>query len=462
MTPVVESWTAKRRALLADELGTIQKVDESLKIALAFPNSYFIGMSNLGFHTAYQAFNQHSHTKAERVFYEKNTRPCTLETNRTLRAFHAIGFTVSFELDYDHILEMLDCSKIARLNTQRQERDPLIFAGGFVTFFNYKPLIPIMDFIVVGEAEEVFSPLAEILLRFAEGECEKQETLQALSRCAGVFVPEYNNKVTTQYVEDLNKYETVSRIVTPHTEFKNMYLIELARGCFHSCKFCVSGNVYAKTRVRDVSQIIKSIAHGQEITNRFGFIASAPSDYPAIDTLLEFLEEQEVFFSFSSLRVTSITKVLLEKLAKSGQRTLTLAPESGSERLRFAIGKDIPDETFMRVVLWAKAVGYKNVKLYMMIGLPEETENDILLLTHFVRDVAKMLPVRVSITPFIPKPRTPFAQYSIDSKAALKKKVSTIRKKCSRTSRIRIQCDSLIQAAKQALYAKGDEELLVG
>ena len=454
-------WIAKRKELLEKETGTINKVDLSVKLVLCFPNSYFIGMSNLGFHSAYAAFNEHPEVRAERAFYENSEEPVCLESGRALNAYNVIGFSVSFELDFENIAHIL---KIARINPNRQMRaknDPLIFVGGFTTFFNIKPLYPIVDFALTGESETVFPLISEALVEYHNSVLmTKFDFLKKISGISGVFVPGLSKQYKPLILEDLNPYDTCSKIVSSETEFKDMFLVELARGCFHACNFCVSGHVYSKPRVRTIDNILRMCEEGAKVTDRFGFIAAAPSDYPALDELCDYFEERRSFISFSSLRATSVSKRLLQFLFMKGQKSITLAPESGSEKLRYAVNKKISDNVFFEVVNNAAKTGFFKLKLYMMIGLPEETNEDLEKTVIFLEKIAKILPVAVSLTPFVPKPCTPFAEYEIVDKKILKNKIMFLRKALRLNKRIALRFDGVATAHKQAKFAKGDESLL--
>lgn len=459
---MAEYWIDKRRDLLSSEKGTIQKVDIALRIALCYPNSYYVGMSNLGFHTAYRYFNLPENSKAERAFYEGGHKPLTVETGRALNDFHAIGFSSSFELDYENILRMLFLSKIPLWRTERFSSHPLVFLGGFTTFFNYAPLRPFVDFTFVGESELLFALVTDVLVRYAKKQFSREDALRALSLIEGVDVSDYTDSVSAQTVPSIDTVDTSSCIVTPHTEFSDTFLIELARGCYHGCKFCVSGHVYSSVRVRNISIVKAMCERAFAYTKRIGFIASAPSDYPYMPELIDYIEAMGIDATFSSLRASSIDERLLRLFARHRKKTLTLAPETGSERLRECIGKRIANNTFYDVVQNAKKHGFQRIKLYIMIGLPGEEAVDRQATVSFINQIARILPLRISISPFIPKPKTPFAEYSLLAKKELKEHMLFYKKMVLSTKRsIRLQFDGIPLAEKQAFYAKGDESTLV-
>ncbi len=458
---MAEYWTNRRAYLLSHEKGAIQKIDDAVRIALCFPNSYYVGMSNLGFQSAYWHFNLPENVKAERAFSEENEKPLTLETGRALDAFTAVAFSISFELDYVNVLHMLASSKIPLAREARRDHHPLVFAGGFITQFNYQPLIPFVDFILVGECEDLFLSVTSELVRYTTTRATtKQEFLKRLSMIEGVFVPAYPKDVVP-LVANIDECETVSHVVTPFSEFKDMFLIELSRGCFHACNYCVSAYVYNKVRARNVDDVIASCKKGLALTSKIGFIASAPSDYPEIEALCAFLEKENVRVSFSSLRANTITRPLIKLLVRSGQRILTLAPETGSEVLRKNMNKNIRDDVFFTVAGMAKEEGIRKIKLYMMIGLPGETEDDITMNISFIKKMAEILPTRVSVTPFIPKPKTPFEECSIASKSVLREKIRAMRTHLKKMKKVTIAFDGVKTAERQAAFAKGDRTLLL-
>jgi radical SAM superfamily enzyme YgiQ (UPF0313 family) len=454
----VEYWTAKRADYLSAEKGTINKVDVDLTVALCFPNSYYVGMSNLGLHTLYRYINQQDNIKAERAFFDRDTRPETIETGRSLQDFSCVGFSVSYELDYENLLSMLRLSKIPLLSSERTERHPLVFAGGFVTFFNGRPLFPFVDFLFLGECESTIQNVLDLLVSYPRT-LSKKELLETLSHIDGVYVPGISTQYVPLIMPDINLYETHSSIITPFTEFKNMNLVEIARGCFHSCRFCVSGHVYKTTRVRTAQSVIAACEDGLRYTNKVGMIAGAPSDYPHLKEILEYIEKQGIEISFSSLRASSISDELLDVLARQGKESLTLAPETGSEELRASISKLIANKVFIDIAHRAKKKNFKKLKLYIMIGLPGESDQNCVETVDFIKVMSQILPVRVSMTPFIPKPGTPFQDHILIEKALLKERIRFFRKHLIGKN-ISLQFDGVRTAEKQALFAKGDERLL--
>lgn len=451
------------RFLVQNEIGTIKKGAPKIRVALIYPNSYWVGMSNLGLHTIYHELNRRRDTGCERVFFSPRSRKphLSIETQRPISKFDCLAISCSFELDYLNILKMLHLAKIPIRSKERPGRFPLIMAGGVFTFFNFRPLANFVDFFVVGEAEEAIHEVMDVISSLfpVTSYQKKQKLLQNLAGVDGVYVPGISQKVKARRI-DVNRYDTVSRILSPYTEFKNMYLIELSRGCNRGCKFCLTGSVYGRMRTRDLQRILRAADEGLRHTKRIGLVAAAVSDYPQIDELCQRLSAKGARLSVSSLRPDSLSSALLESLVQSGQRTITIAPEVGSEKLRFFLNKSITDDQVLDAISRARDRGMKRAKLYFMIGLPTETSKDISSLIDLIKRVARILPVKCSITPFIPKPKTPFGDYEIEDKRSLKAKLYEIRGKLKRCPRVSIISESLNRSLLQARLAKGDEKVL--
>lgn len=449
--------------LIRGEIGTVKKRAPKIKVALIYPNSYWVGMSNLGLHTIYHELNRREDSGCERAFFSPSPRkpPLSLESQRPLSRFDVLAISCSFELDYPNVLQMIRQARVPLFSRERAGGYPLIMAGGCFTFFNFRPLANFVDWFVVGEAEEVIHEVMDVInIHFPVTTYrKKRKLLEELAEIEGVWVPGVSRDVRIRRI-DVNRHETVSRIISPYTEFRNMYLVELARGCDRGCKFCLTGCVYGRMRTRGLSMILESCRIGLKYTRRIGLVAAAASDYPGIDELCQRLQEMDAKISTSSLRPDSLTPALLDVLNRSGQRTFTIAPEAGSQRLRYFINKRITDDQILSAISRARQRGMKRVKLYFMIGLPTETNDDILSLIELVKKVGRILPAKCSITPFIPKPKTPFGGFEMEAKSSLKAKLGEIRGKLKRYPQISIISESLSRSFLQAKLAKGDESSL--
>lgn len=454
-----------------------------INVALVYPNTYHMGMSNLGFHSIYYQINSRDDALCHRAFMPKSTGNTndiyTLEGDKPLNEYDIVGFSISFELDYINIIKILESAHISVFSQNRNR--PLIMAGGPAATFNPEPLSPFVDFFVIGEGEEVIHEILEEYKRFQSR--DKQEILEALSQIKGVYVPAFykitydkqgkvldiknddfvSSSVSKRWVRDLNKYNTESVILTPYTEFKDMFLIEVSRGCGRNCRFCMAGYCYRAPRYRTLDKVLERAEFGSKYKDKIGLVGAAISDYPYIDQLAEKLIEMNIKFSVSSLRADTLREPLMNGLAFSGHKTLTIAPEAGSEKLRKVINKGITDEDVINSVKLAHNFGVNNVKLYYIIGLPEETEDDLKEMVHFLTFLKeymkgignKLGTMTVSVNPFIPKPFTPFQWLGMEPVKLVNDKINFLQSRL-RPMGIKVIFESPRLSEIQSALARGD------
>src|SRR4029453_17738652 len=357
-------WKLKRKAqaALAQEQGTVRKDwGGRISVALVYPNTYAVGMSNLGFQTIYRHLNAIPDVVCERVFLpdpedldemrRTGAAPFSLESLRPLTDFHMIGFSVTYEGDYINVLRILTMAGIPLRAAARRAHDPLVLMGGVGASSNPEPIAPFMDFVVVGEGEEL---VVELIAAYRDGYRERESFLDSLVALEGVYVPERHEVVhgadgtvagvrprdgapaivTKRRLRNVNAFATVAAIKTPHAEYGHMALLEVGKGCGRGCRFCLEGQVYRPVRHRSVDtlrDIVVEMARNGE--KRVGLVGACVSDYPWIGDLLKIVEENGLELSISSLRADSLTPELVAALARGGHRTLTMAPEAGTERL---------------------------------------------------------------------------------------------------------------------------------
>lgn len=451
-----------RLDILHAEKGTIIKEGAKLNVALVFPNTYRVGNVNLGFQTAYKNLNKEENISCERAFLG-GEEPITVEQGRRLADFPVIIFSASFEVDYLNILKILSDAKIPLFRSERTENHPLIILGGGITYFNFRPLLPFADLICLGEGEGLFPTIIENLLDSEkQGRIyDKTEVLRKFSEQEGFLVPGISVEERYKGLINVDDYETTSSAISKFGEFGDTFLVEISRGCIRGCKFCLSGHVFEKARFRSREKIMESVKRGLKLTDRIGFVSSMASDYPGIEDILDESIALGARIQVSSVHFLSVSKRLLRILASSGQKMITLAPESGSERLRKYLGKNISDMKILETCRSCKEVGLTKVKLYFMIGLPDEKDEDIEAICNLVRKISAILPVKVSISPFVPKPKTPWANMRFQEVPVLKKKMRKIRKKLMNLKRIRCHFESLKSAELQAELSRGDERSLL-
>jgi len=494
------SWSLKKKAqaLLADEQGTIRKDwGGKVTVALVYPNTYAVGMSNLGFQTIYWHLNQLPDVVCERVFLPEagdvqelvrtGEAPFSLESLRPLRDFDVVGFSVTYEGDYINVLRLLDLARIPLRTAERGARDPLILMGGVCAFSNPEPMAPFMDLVAVGEGEEL---VGDLVRAYSAHATDREAFLDAATAIAGIYVPErydvaYHPGATISAVlpragapavvakrrlQNVNDFETIALVRTPHAEYGHMALLEVGKGCGRGCRFCLEGQVYRPVRHRSPEALAATIAQLAKDSNRIGLVGACVSDYPWIGDLLKVVEDNGMELSISSLRADSLTEPLVASLARGGHRTLTVAPEAGTERLRRAIRKPITDEQLYTACDLVRRHGIPNLKCYFMIGQPTETTEDVEAIADLAQRMLEHLRVldpagrpfgrlTLSISSFVPKPWTPFQWAPFAGVDELSRKLEIIKRGVGRFPNVRVLHENPREAALQALLARGDRRV---
>lgn len=464
------TWQAVKEARqrLNGEHGAICKDwGGKIPIALIYPNSYYVGMSSLGFQTIYGILNSYDNIVCERVFWEpqrvKTETPISLESQRPLPDFDVLAFSISYELDYFNVVQVLKASGIPILAADRDESHPLVIAGGPCITANPMPLSPFFDCFAIGEGETILPGFVDTLAEGIEG--KKDELLKKLAGMPGVYVPAFydGNPIKRQWLKDLDSVATTSVILTPDTEFANMYLIEIARGCGWGCRFCLAGFQFRPFRFRPLDSLLAQAEKGLEYTNRIGLLAAAVSDHPEIGELAYRLHRMDAEISVSSLRVRPFSQALLKALAQSGAQTVTLAPEAGSERLRRIINKCVTESDIIEAVDKIAKQGIRQVKLYFMIGLPTETDADIdeiikLTLALKERIEGTMTRIAITVEPFVPKAGTPFQWLAMASGDELNDRANRIKNALAKSG-IEVRAESVGWSLVQGVLARGDAKL---
>lgn len=428
------------RARLADEQGTIVK-PAATRVALCYPSPYHVGMSSLGFQTIYRELNEHADCAAERAFLPEDTGAhraaragiSTVETQRPIADFSAIAFSVSYELELPGVLEMLELSGLPPRAAARHDAQPLVVCGGPLTFSNPVPLAPFADLVVMGEAEELTHELCEALLAGTP----KRELVERLGRRPGFWAPSLSPAPPRVTRADDDRLPARSQIVTPHTELRNMFLIEPERGCSRGCTYCVmrrttNGGMRTVAPER-VLELVPSWAR------RVGLVGAAVTDHPHIVELVRTLVDDGREVGISSLRADRLCArpELVSLLSRARARTLTTAADGASERLRKALDRRTTAAQLLRVAELARAAGFRQLKLYLMVGLPGETDDDLIELAQLAREISRILPLSFGCAPFVAKRNTPMDGAPYAGIAEVERKLAVLRARMGGKAEIR-------------------------
>ena len=490
--------TTKRYNTFAEsEIGAVKKKWQTrVRIALVYPNTYYVGMSNLGFHAVYQLLNDMEHVVCERAFLGENVGHShvqikTIESGRPLKDFDIIAFSVSFESDYPNILSVLEASGLPLFSNQRNSSHPLVISGGVAIFINPEPVAPFIDCFLIGEAEAILPAFMDHFdTNTLSVRSDRQTQLQQLANhVPGVYVPEfytqnYNNndqlvsfepvcdvphKIKRVFLKDISETPTCTAILSPFTAFKQTYLIETGRGCSHGCRFCTAGFIYRPPRRRPLSLIKTCLEHGCSLTDRIGLVGTATSDYHDIIQLCKEISADKARISFSSMRADAISPELITVLKNSKVKTATIAPDAGSQRMRNVINKGLTEEHILHAAEKLVEGNIPNLKLYFMTGLPTETSDDVDAVVMLCKKIKQKFldasrvnkrigTITVSLNPFIPKPFTPFQWASGDTLTLQKEKIKAIKDGLKKTANLRVHAESPRNAYIQSLISRGSRK----
>lgn len=418
-------------------------------------------MANLGFQSVYGLANAIDGCVCERAFLpEKDvllehertgTRLLSYESQTPLADFDLIAFAIPFEEDYANVLRVLRFAGIGARAAERQGQGPLIAAGGVAVSLNPEPLADFMDFFLIGEAEGSLGPVLETLKRGVEIGRGREDSLSALDSFSWTYVPslyEFTYEgaaikgirprpgakpvVKAAKSLDVNGLPVPrSFIYTPDTEFRETYCLEVERGCGKGCRFCAAGFLYLPPRMRESGAVAEAMEEGMEKAGKVGFVGAAVSEYPEIKELLRKGIGREATVTLSSLRLDELDEGFLALLKEAGYRTITLAPEAGTERMRDIINKGITDADIMEAVRLTSEAGFRRVRLYFMVGLPGEADEDIqgiIDLSINIRKALKGGEVNLSVNPFVPKPCTPFQWHPFAPLEVIEERQRTLKK----------------------------------
>lgn len=495
----IRSQRDSAQLILSKEVGYIRKPHANrLRVALAFPNTYFVGMSNLGLQTMYSLLNAHADVVCERFFLppkqelaallQSGTRLVTLESQTPVRDFDVVAFSVSFEWDYTNVLTLLRLSDIPLWAGERDYRHPLVVIGGAVTFVNPEPLAPFADVIAAGEGEALVPALVE-----ACGIASRSQLLRTLAGHRGFYVPsfydvtygEHGRLAAITAREGTGAPPTVrkaalktteacdppsTRIFTPDTEFGSRFLVEVVRGCANLCRFCWAGYNYLPVRAFPTDRILQLARDARAHATKAGLVSIALCDHPDIEHILTSLKDMGYSISPASLRLDDLTPAIVRLLHDSGERSLTIAPETGSDRMRRVINKTVTNEEIEAAAELIFANGLENLKLYYMIGLPGEDDDDLVAirdLTLRLRDImmrhakgrGRIGRIVASVNPLVPKPGTAYQWMAMERADVIERKMDRLRSLVAGIDNVWFNIKSERHSYYQALMSLGDRRV---
>jgi radical SAM superfamily enzyme YgiQ (UPF0313 family) len=498
----MKQWQQRERAreILAKEVGYVCKPHGGrLRVALIFPNTYFVGMSNLGFQTVYKLFNEEDGIVCERAFLPpkqelkeqlaSGTPLLTLESQTPVNEFDIIAFSVSFEWDYTNVLTLLRMAKVPVRAEARTGHDPLVMIGGAVTFVNPEPLALFADVIAAGEGEQ----LIPSLLRAFNTASDRDDLLRRLAADRGFYVPSFYD---IRYAADgtiaafvpregtgappvvkkaaLKTTEAVdppaTTIFTPDTEFGSRFLVEVVRGCANLCRFCWAGYNYLPVRAFPKERILQLAERAKTYSNRAGLVSIALCDHPDIEEILTGLMGMGYSISPASLRLDDLTPTIVRLLRESGERSITIAPETGSDRLRRVINKTVTNDEILAAADTIFGQGMESLKLYYMIGLPTETDDDLVAIRDLTLQLREIMlkhakprgrvgTIVGSVNPLVPKPGTAYQWLPMEDTRRLEKKMQQMRSLMSGIENVYFNIKSERHSFYQALLSLGDRRV---
>ncbi|HVR30150.1 MAG TPA: radical SAM protein, partial [Thermoanaerobaculia bacterium] len=449
--------------------------------ALAYANTYHVGMSSLGFQRVWELVHRRPGWTCERFFADGEGHPVSVEHDSPLAAFGCVAFSVSFEEDYVNLLAMLRRAEIPLRRRDRDADHPLVVMGGSCAAINPLPMSEFVDVFALGAAENLLPTLQPLL----EEETSREAVLERLAASPGFYVPAHHrpedDPELSSVTGKLRKLEIsaeqmrrtgslpTSTIVTPRTEFTDKFLVEMSRGCPEKCRYCWATFGMGTFRWHPADFILGSLERARRVTDQLGFLATAVGDHPEVERILEQARLMGFRTSVSSIRIPAVTEPVLEALHGSGDRSITLAPETGSDGLRAKMGKPITNRFLLEKIKLIFEAGFTQLKLYFIVGQPEETEEDVAAIVDLGRQAREIMLARARVTGsighihlgvsiLVPKPFTPWQRVPLDDERSLKRKLALLKRGVARLPNVSVGPVSLRMAKWQTYISRAGSD----